>query len=174
MIIDIFKGWISSMLCVGIFVTFIQLIMPKSNLKKYIYSLIGVVTVLTVVSPVINMLKDQSVQTSVEQVLNNISGTDTDIDQSEAKKIGQDNVKKEFVESVKKDIKEKLSQKEVIVNNINIILNEETYDIELIEVNVEKIDTSVSNLDSINKVVNYLNDEYDIDYSKITVIEEGN
>ena len=35
--IEIFKNWIVSMLCIGIFTTIIQLIIPKTNLKKYIY-----------------------------------------------------------------------------------------------------------------------------------------
>ena len=58
MIVEIFKSWISSMLCIGIFIAFVQLMMPKTNLKKYIYSLIGIVTILTVVSPIINMFEN--------------------------------------------------------------------------------------------------------------------
>ena len=45
--VDILKNWITTMLCIGIFLTFIQMIVPNTNLKKYIYSLIGVVTIIT-------------------------------------------------------------------------------------------------------------------------------
>lgn len=173
MIIEIFKGWISSMLCIGIFVAFIQLIMPKSNLKKYIYSLIGIVTIVTVISPIVNALNNDSVQTSVEQVLNNISGDGNLVDEEGTKKLSEDNVKKEFIQSIKNDIEQKLKEKNISVTNVNIIINEENYDIDLIEVNIKKIDDSKSSLVSVSKVVDYLNEEYDIDYSKITVIEEG-
>lgn len=174
MLVDIFKNWISSLLCIGIFITFIQLIMPKANLKKYIYSLIGIVTILTVVSPVINMFKNESVETSVEEVLNNISKGEkgSQVDEEKVKDITNENVKKEFIESIKKDITGKLNSKNITVKSINILINQ-NYDIEKVEVNIENIDKENSTLDSISKVVSYLNSEYDIDFSKITVIEEG-
>ncbi len=176
MLVDVFKNWISSLLCIGIFITFIQLIMPKANLKKYIYSLIGIVTILTVVSPIINMFKNESVETSVEEVLNNITNSNGEnsnqVDEEKVKNITNENVKKEFIESIKNDITEKLKSKNITVKNVNILLNE-NYDIEKIEVNIENIDEQNSSLDSISKVVSYLNSEYDIDFSKITVIEEG-
>ena len=52
--VDILKNWITTMLCIGIFLTFIQMIVPNTNLKKYIYSLIGVVTIITLILPAYN------------------------------------------------------------------------------------------------------------------------
>lgn len=173
MLIEIFKNWISAMLCIGIFITFIQLIMPKSNLKKYIYSLVGVLTVITVLSPVVNLFKNQSIETSLSQVLENISQdkntamVSSNLDST----TNQENVKKAFVESVKKDVSNKLTSQKVVVNNIQIIISGE-YDIEKIDIKIKKLDGKEAKLSSVNEVVKYINEQYDIDFSKITVVEE--
>ncbi|MEG0872562.1 MAG: stage III sporulation protein AF [Clostridia bacterium] len=173
--IDIFKNWISAMLGIGIFITFIQLILPKTNLKKYIYSLVGIVTILTVVAPVINIMKNKSVEQGARQVIDNISGYtneygEVDVDKyREAKEVA---VKEGFVEEIKKDVKEKLTVQGVAVESVDIFLNQ-TYDIEKIEVKIAKQSGDISTLGSVNSVVDYINKEYDIAYSKIVVIEEG-
>lgn len=48
--IENFRDWINALLCLGIFTTLIQLIMPKNNIRKYIYSLIGIVTIVVTMS----------------------------------------------------------------------------------------------------------------------------
>lgn len=171
MIFEIFKSWISSMLCIGIFIAFIQLMMPKTNLKKYIYSLIGIVTILTVVSPIINMFENETVETSVKEVLYNISGNNQNkSDTSKIKLTNDELIKKEFLNSVKEDIKTKLTKKGINVSDVRILISS-NYDIEKIEVHIKSIKESNSTIDSVNKVVSYINDEYDVEYSKIVVIE---
>lgn len=173
MLVEIFKNWISAMLCIGIFITFIQLIMPKSNLKKYIYSLVGVLTVITVLSPVVNLLKNQSIETSINQVLENISQNEntTTVSSNMDNTTNQENVKKAFIESVKKDVNNKLTSQKIVVNNVQIIISDE-YDIEKIDIKIGKLDGKVAKLSSVNDVVKYINEQYDIDFSKITVVEE--
>ena len=172
--IEIFKNWISSMLCIGIFITFVQLIIPKTNLRKYIYSLIGIVTVLTVVSPVIDFMKNETVENSVSQVIASISdtGEENSVDIEKYKNSKEEAVKQGFIDGIKRDIKTKLSLKGIVVKNVEIFLTEE-YDIEKVQVNISKINQSASTMDSVNNVVNYINSEYDIEFSKIVVIEEG-
>jgi stage III sporulation protein AF len=172
--LEIFKNWISAMLCIGIFITFIRLIIPKTNLKKYIYSLIGIITIITVVSPIIDFMKNQSLEESVTQVLQNISNPSSGdvLDSEKYRQAQEENVKKEFIEEVKKDINLKLTQKGIKVENIEVFLNS-TYDIEKVLVKIKKLDNKTSTLESVNKVVEYINKEYDISFSKIEVVEEG-
>ena len=175
--VDIFKNWISAMLCIGIFITFIQLIIPKTNLKKYIYSLIGIVTVLTVVSPVINLLKNQTVEESVTEVLQNISSTDTaqaydNSDFEKYKEVKENAVKTGFVDSLKGDVTSKLKEKGVTVQSVEVFLDGD-YNIEKMEIKIGKLNGTTATLSSVNGVVDYVHKEYDIDYSKIVVIEEG-
>lgn len=172
--IDIFKNWVSAMLCLGIFVTFIQLIIPKTNLKKYIYSLIGIITVINLIAPAVNLLKNEKVEQGVSEVIANISETNNEnmIDENEYSKKNDEVVRKTFAENFKKDITYKLEQKGIIVNTIDIFLTEQ-YNVEKIKINIQKIDTAKSSLSDVNNVVKYINEEYDIEYTKIEVVEEG-
>lgn len=172
--IDIFKNWVSAMLCLGIFVTFIQLIIPKTNLKKYIYSLIGIITVINLIAPAVNLLKNENVEQGVSQVIADISETNNEniIDENKYSKKNDEVVRKTFAENFKKDITYKLEQKGITVNTIDIFLTEQ-YNVEKIKINIQKIDTAKSSLSDVNNVVKYINEEYDIEYTKIEVVEEG-
>jgi hypothetical protein len=66
----------------------------------------------------------------------------------------------------------KLAHKDIVVNNINIVVDDE-YNVTKIELNIAKLDNEKTDLGSVNEVVRYINSEYDIDYSKISVVEEG-
>ena len=172
--IDIFKNWVSAMLCLGIFVTFIQLIIPKTNLKKYVYSLIGIITVINLIAPAVNLLKNEKVEQGVSQVIADISETNNEniIDENKYSKKNDEVVRKTFAENFKKDITYKLEQKGITVNTIDIFLTEQ-YNVEKIKINIQKIDTAKSSLSDVNNVVKYINEEYDIEYTKIEVVEEG-
>ena len=59
--LDVFKEWISAILAIGILFTVIRIILPNTNLKKYIYSLIGIVTILVIINPVISLIKNNNI-----------------------------------------------------------------------------------------------------------------
>ena len=172
--IEIFKNWIVSMLCIGIFTTIIQLIIPKTNLKKYIYTLIGIVTITVIISPVIDMFKSNSMEDSVSEVLAKFSNTsDKNINIDKIKDKSDNVVREQFIFMIKDDIKSKLELKGIIVNNVDIKLND-NYDIQRITINIKSTGKNSSGIDSVNSIVTYIHDEYEIEYSKITVTEEGN
>lgn len=170
--IEIFKNWIISMLCLGIFTVIIQLIIPKTNLRKYIYTLIGVITVLTIISPVVNMLKKDSIESSVSQVLASLSSTeDKELKLDDVKNNSDKVVKEQFIKKIKEDIKSKLELKGIIVNSVDIKVAN-NYDVEKITIKVKKIGND-NTMKSVNSIVTYIHNEYQIEYSKITVSEEG-
>ena len=172
--IEIFRNWIVAMLCLGILIVIVQLIIPKTNLRKYIYSLIGIVTVITIVSPIVDVLKTGNVSSSISSVLDSMtSNEDTITVNSDGLQDKQNELLKvQFIENLKSDVMFKLAHKDVEVNNINISVDDD-YNITKIEVKIAKINVEKTSLNSINEVVKYINSEYDIDYSKISVIEEG-
>ncbi|MDF2865516.1 MAG: Stage sporulation protein [Clostridia bacterium] len=171
--IESFKNWVSALLCIGIFVSVLELILPKSKMKKYIYVLVGIVTTITIVSPGINLLKRDDIAKSVSSVIDNISesvniNSDGSVEDYEKNK--ENMVKDEFIASFKKDIESKLTLKGVNVTDIYINLAE-NYDVQIVRVKTKKLnDTS---LNEVSKIMEYINSEYDIDYSKIEVIESG-
>ena len=78
----------------------------------------------------------------------------------------------QFIQNLKSDVMFKLAHKDIVVNNINIVVDDE-YNVTKIELNIAKLDNEKTDLGSVNEVVGYINSEYDIDYSKISVVEEG-
>lgn len=172
--IEIFRDWIISILCLSILIVIVQLVVPKTNLRKYIYSLIGIITVITIVSPVVDILKNGNVSDSISSMIKSISDNEDVItvnsDGLEDKK--KELLKMQFIENLKSDVMFKLAHKDIEVNNINIVVDDD-YNIKRIELKISKIDGEKTNLGSVNEIVKYINSEYDIDYSKIIVVEEG-
>ena len=172
--IEIFRNWIVAMLCLGILIVIVQLVIPKTNLRKYIYSLIGIVTVITIVSPIVDVLKTGNVNNSISSVLDSMSSNeDTITVNSDGLQDKQNELLKvQFIENLKSDVMFKLAHKDVEVNSINISVDDD-YNVTKIEVKIAKINIEKTSLNSVNEVIKYINSEYDIDYSKISVIEEG-
>ena len=67
-----FKSYINTLLCLGIFIKILQLIIPKNKSRKYIYSLTGIIMIITVISPIVNLLKNEKIEAGINQVLSNI------------------------------------------------------------------------------------------------------
>ena len=170
--IDLFRNWISVLLCLGIFVTIIRLVIPKNNLRKYIYSLIGIITIIALVSPLIDIFKNNDMQDSIKSVLSNLDEQENvNVDTEKYSNVKEEAVKKSFIQSIKNDVKSKLEGKSIVVKSVDVFISD-NYDIEKIEINIEKIDTSKASISSVTQIVKYINEEYDIGYSKIEVIEE--
>lgn len=171
--IENFKNWISALLCIGIFVSILELILPKSKIKKYIYVLVGIVTTITIISPGINLLKREDISRSVSSVIDNFSDNvniNSGANIEDYKKNQENIVKEEFINSFKKDIESKLTVKNIAVKEIDISIAD-NYDIQKVRVKIKKL--ADNELNQVSKVIEYINTEYDIDYSKIEVIESG-
>lgn len=172
--IEVFKNWIVALLCLSILIVIVQLIIPKTNIKKYIYTLIGLITVITIISPIADILKNKDVEESISKVLlsieNNgqIISVNSDFSEDERNEL----VKMQFIDNLKSDIMLKLASKNIEVNNINISIDDE-YDIKKIYIQISKINVEKASINSVNEIISYLNTQYDIDSSKITLIEEG-
>lgn len=165
--LDIFKNWISSILAIGILFTVIRMILPNSHFKKYIYSLIGIVTVIVIIGPVISAIKSTDIDNMKNIILNA-----TNIDSSEVnytnlsnyENVNENNVKKDFISSVEKDIKEKLSNN--IDNNIDVNIEiTDTYNIEKINITLYG-DTSFD-------ILSFISKEFDISKDKINLQKGG-
>lgn len=173
--IKAFKIWISSLLCLGIFVTFIELVMPNSKFKKYIYSLVGIIAIITIISPIVNLYKNGDIESSVNKVISAMSKSisDNTIDTNNISTASQEElVKNQFIEKLKKDVSDKLTLKGIDVENVNISIDDQ-YNITKININIKKLNSKVATIDNVNSVVSYINEQYDIDYSKIYVTEKG-
>ena len=174
------KNYVNTLLCLGIFVTMIQLVMPKNNLRKYIYSLTGIILVIAIISPVVNVLKNTNVETGISQVIASIDEYDkknkeakVDIDLDKKYKINSDKmIENEMSKKIKEDIKSKLEGKNIKVKEITVYL-EDDYNVKKIYINIDNLENENSDIKNVNEIIKYINEEYKIDYSKIEVVEEG-
>ena len=173
--IDNFKGYINALLCLGIFVTILQLIIPKNKLRKYIYSLIGIIMIITVISPVVNLMKNETLESGINEVLANIDsyGVESNVNRNYEYKEANDNtVKNQVILGMQNDITNKLKEKNINVSNVDVYL-EDDYDIKKIILNIKNLNNDNGLFLDLNSVVKYITEEYGIEYSKVEVIEEG-
>ncbi|MDO4283318.1 MAG: stage III sporulation protein AF [Clostridia bacterium] len=168
--IEGFKVWINSMLCIGIFVLFIKLVIPNNHLKKYIYSMIGIITIITVISPVMNFFENDTMESSLNQVISDISSNEMaiSVDNSNINKyqdLNNQAVKQGFIDKLSDDIKSKLENKGVSIKDVEVNLDNE-YGIEKIKIAVKKYS---QNCPDSGSVITFVKNEYDIDSSKVEV-----
>lgn len=161
--LEVFKNWISSILAIGILFTIIRIILPNSHFKKYIYSLIGIVTIIVIISPVISAVKSTNFDNIKDIVLNatNIDSSDVNYTNlSNYEDVNENNVKKNFITSVENDIKEKLSSN--IDNNVDVNIEiTDTY-------NIEKINITLYG-ETFFDILSFISEEYDIGKDKINL-----
>lgn len=172
--IENFKTYINTLLCLGIFITILQLIIPKNKSRKYIYSLIGIIMIITIISPVTNLLKNQNIEDGINQVIANIDEfkVEESKNNSAYKEANEDTIKNQVILGIKEDVKNKLSEKNIETSDVQVYL-EEDYNIKKITVNINNLSNDDIAFSNLNSVIKYINEEYEIDYSKIEVIEEG-
>lgn len=165
--LEVFRNWISSILGVGILFTVIKIILPNTNLKKYIYSLIGIVTIIVIIKPLISFFEDNELNSIKNIFLNatdelstsNINYTDI----SNYEDVNKNNVKENFKANLEEDLKEKLAKN--MENDVKIDIQiADTYDIEKINITIYG-DTSFD-------VLSYVSNEYDVEKDKINVKKE--
>lgn len=157
------NNWIVSILNLGIITAFIELIMPNNKNKKYIYILIGLLAIVTIIDPVISYVTNENFASALEESFEGFSVSAS----SDVVVSSDDIVKEQVLTSMKLDINEKFDN---TLKDVYIIMTDE-YETEKISIVLdekEEID-----IDSLNEIVDSIILEYEIDYSKIEVIKEG-
>ena len=158
---NIVKGWISMILVIGIVFTLLRMIMPNTNLKKYIESVIGIVTIITIITPVLYYISNynltEKISENIEEILSSQEETNNYDSYSQ---INNEEIKKEFVEKIQEDIKVKLKNKINQEPNVKVVVND--------AYNIEKVEVKLNGNSSID-VRQYLSNEYDISTDKIEI-----
>ena len=166
--IDILKNWIATILCVGIFFTFVQMVVPNTKLKKYIYSLIGVVTIIALMLPFTNKISLNSIEDATIDVINDIDLTASNHANVNNRKNNIDNsIKDEMAKKIKDDLRLKLLDHGIKSEMISVILDEK-YTIQKINIKILKQNNSNLNM---NIIFGIIKENYGISNENV-VIEE--
>lgn len=162
--IQMFKSWINLILCMGILFCIIQLIIPNTKLKKYTYSLIGIVTIITFLTPVIKMFKNLNVS-NVSDIFLNVENAQTMSMNKDAlskfEAIKDNSVKENFKASLEGDIRNKLKEK-IHDFDVNVEVTKD-YNIEKIIIHTKENVTE--------DITTYISNEYDITRDKVELSE---
>lgn len=68
-----FKEYVTSILYIAIFGIILELFLPDSKLKKYVSAFISLVIIITIISPIFNVLKDGKIEEALDNALLAIS-----------------------------------------------------------------------------------------------------
>lgn len=68
-----FKEYVTSILYIAIFGIILELFLPNSKLKKYVSAFISLVIIITIISPVFNVLKGEKIEEALDNALLAIS-----------------------------------------------------------------------------------------------------
>ena len=158
---NIVKGWISMILVIGIVFTLMRMIMPNTNLKKYIESVIGIVTIITIITPVLYYISNYNLTEKISENIEEILSSQEETNNYDSyAQINNEEIKKEFVEKIQEDIKVKLKNKINQEPNVKVVVND--------AYNIEKVEVKLNGNSSID-VRQYLSNEYDISTDKIEI-----
>lgn len=167
---EILKNWITTIFCIGIFLTFVQMIIPNTKLKKYIYSLISVITIVTLALPIKEKLNMSGIEDVTQTVINNIESKAREVDNISDTIYSSDtmdkNLKKEFIKKIKSDINQKLSDYNIYPETINILLDD-SYNIKKIDIKVK----AQEDKGKINTIFNCISQNYSVLGNNITIEE---
>ena len=134
--------WVQGIIVAVIIATLIELILPNGSSKKYVKVVIGIYILFTIISPVIEKLKNDDF--GINEILNTQKYEEelAKSDNTISAKLESNNsrtIKDIYISSLTEDIKSKLKAKgyQVISTNIKIEDNE-NYTIESISLNLSK------------------------------------
>jgi len=165
------KEYISTIIYICIFSIILELILPDNKLKKYVNVLVAIVVILTLISPVLNFLENedviQTVSSAVASIKSevNIEEIEYDFEDYKNKMIFNNvksNLEEELYTSLKKEFKNLIQ-----ISGVEIELNDE-YKIDKVIVTTGEFE----NLEMAKKIINFLQEEYNITDNIIEVAEE--
>ena len=157
-LIEFVSQWIKSISMIFIIVSIIELVIPNSNLKKYVNMFIGLLIILAIITPIVNLL-DSNYDIEKEVFKNIIEGVEIQNINNEDILLAQEKQIKELYinrlrDDVYKSIKE-ITDYEIFAINISIYEDKVNYgnikDMEIVL--KDKINENVEDNSSI-KVIN--------------------
>lgn len=172
----VIRSFIEQIIYLAIVAIIIELILPKGNTKKYIYSILSLFLLLNIISPVINIIREIDIQEIYNNIFSNISVAANHNKNSTIAVFSEykDNkITNELKEEMLKNIKDKLNDINVKVNKIDIKLNE-NYEYKSLEVYINSLDYLGENRhQKIVDIISMLEKEYGLPSNSISITEEA-
>ncbi len=173
--INSIKEWASSILCLGIFTAIVELALPKGNVKKYIYVIIGIVTVLTIISPFLSKkdyeaLAKEAIETISSEAKSSMdsSNLDTSVNKEEYIKYQKNMVKNEYINNLKNTMFSDIISSGAVLSTIDINMDDD-YNITSLKIVIKEY--GKEEYKNKQEIMKYLKSYYNIDAKKVEIEE---
>lgn len=153
---EFLNTWLQGIIVAVVISSIIQMILPNGNNKKYIKVVLGVYVVSQIITPVINKFWSSDFElSSLIDIDKYTQKMETyEINSKNISTTNEDNIKQIYISNLKTDIKTKLEDKDYLIKNIEIqVEDNENYDIKSLTIYIKgKNDKEVENEKEENKI----------------------
>lgn len=153
------SNWIQGIIVAVIIGTLIEMILPEGNCKKYIKVVIGVYIMFSIISPVITKITGNEFRVSDIFDLDEYIEASSQNTQESIQNNQQIQIKEVYINSLKRDMQEKILEKGYEVEKIDLrIENDEKYTLKKIFIylkekdNLEERKNVVNNVETVNEI----------------------
>jgi stage III sporulation protein AF len=169
---QIFKDWIINIIVIMIFVTILDAITPNARFKKYIDMVAGIIIIIAIISPVVNMIKGEDFLQ--KEVLSNTLGVKQEEITNDSTYVkAQEDV---FVDRYKENMEETMKQwigrrYDTDVERVSIEFDSDIKDTQRFGyINKVKVYLDDAKEDMTSKIIEDISSFYNVDKSNITII----
>lgn len=165
------KEYMTTLIALSIFIFFIEILIGKNSLKKYVMLFVSILMLMEFIKPIKNLFKEEKIEKETAAVYNEITRS-LDIGKKEIdinKEIRKQNDKllKKSIDYIKEDIKEMCKKNNIICKDV-IIFTENKDKVKSLIVKIKNPEKDILN---VKKILKYIEETYNID-EKIIKIEE--
>ena len=137
------SSWLQGIVVSVIIATIVEMIVPSGNSKKYIKVVLGLYIVFNIITPVINEISNNNFELSsivnIDEYTKKMQTYEASSQNINMEETNELTIKQIYVSKLEKDIKSKLEEKEYIVEEVKVEVEEDDeYKIKSIKIKIEK------------------------------------
>lgn len=161
--------YITTIIYICIFSVILELILPDNKLKKYVGVLVSFIVIITLISPIINVLENEQVVETISRTIESIQSK-ISVNEYNFNNLENRLIFSSVKENLQQDLYTKCTEKfgkRYKISKVKIILNS--------GYKIEDIDIYVNNLNEVanaGEIIDFVANTYKIDAAVINVIRE--
>ena len=137
------SSWLQGIVVSVIIATIVEMIVPSGNSKKYIKVVLGLYIVFNIITPVINEISNNNFELSsivnIDEYTKKMQTYEASSQNINMEETNELTIKQIYVSKLEKDMKSKLEEKEYIVEEVKVEVEEDDeYKIKSIKIKIEK------------------------------------
>ena len=161
------KEYITTLIYVSVFSILLELIIPETKLKKYISTIISLVILILVVTPIVNVVK-------AENILEVLAGKVDEINFNITNSSKEYDVNLYNNESISSSVKQRIEE-DIYINckkqKFNVVMVDVSLTDEYLITDVNIYVKDISNVDDARDIIRYVTDTYNLKKNYINIIK---